>query len=415
MLVVLFVLLGVVWGFLGVMHLLDRWGYLPKWIRVSSIFVSLRTRRGERLLERLAVPAGFWRVWATGGLVLAMSALVGTFGGAVWVATGDPTVPGSFDHTAFAPGTSVPVLVPVVFVTSTVIHELGHGILCKVEDIDIDGVGLSFVSFVPMSAFVEQDGDSRAAASYSARMRMFAAGVTNNFALAALGLVVLIPLATSIAVVPGVAVGGVVDGSPADRASLERGDVVVAVDGQAVSGPDEFRAALAASEGRTQFTVADGETHAVSLASTSSAGAFGLEPYHAAAHLEAFRTGAVLDRTSYLLQAPVVSWTTDAYAFSFVGFQPDFYRTTGPLSGLGDGPLTLATLAFWTVWINVLFGVVNCAPTIPLDGGHLLRASSGVFADAAGVENVRGFMVLATLSVSLLTIVTAGVGVTGLL
>ncbi|MDG5776236.1 site-2 protease family protein [Haloarculaceae archaeon H-GB2-1] len=407
------VILGVLWGYLGLMHLADRRGLLPDWIRVSGVFVSFRTKRGKRVLGRLATSKRFWRLWAGSGLVLALLSLVGTFVGGVWLATHGLTLPGSFEHTAFSPATPMPLVVPVVFITSTVIHEMGHGVLCKVEDIEITAVGQSFIAFVPTSAFVEQDGDSREAASYTARMRMFAAGVTNNFALAGLGIVVLIPLVASFTVVPGVAVGGVVAGSPADQASIERGDVIVAVDGAAVSGTEEFQSALAASDGQTRVTVADGETHVVSPGSSESA-SLGVQPYAAGTHLAALRSGSVVDRTAYLLQAPVVSLTTDAYAFSFVGFDADFYRTAGPLSGLGTLPFVLASLAFWTVWVNVVFAVLNCIPSIPLDGGHLLRASSGVVAETVGVENVRGFMVVATLAGSLVTLATFGVGLIGI-
>src|SRR5262249_48553696 len=43
----------------------------------------------------------------------------------------------------------------------------------------------------------------------------------------------------------GVAVAGVESGSPAERAGVRQGDVIVSVDGQAVSNVSELRSALA--------------------------------------------------------------------------------------------------------------------------------------------------------------------------
>ncbi len=65
---------------------------------------------------------------------------------------------------------------------------------------------------------------------------MFAAGVTNNFVLTVLALLLLFgPVAGSIAAVDGVAVGGVLAGSPADRAGLEQGDVITSINESAVT------------------------------------------------------------------------------------------------------------------------------------------------------------------------------------
>jgi membrane-associated protease RseP (regulator of RpoE activity) len=134
--------------------------------------------------------------------------------------------------------------------------------MCRVEDIDIESMGLALFAFIPIGAFVAPDEDSRRRASRGGQTRMFAAGVMNNFAVAVLAFALLFgPVMGSIAVVSGAPVGGVLPGSPAAQNGIERGDVVTAVDGVTVEDADRLSAALAATDARTvDVTLADGTT-----------------------------------------------------------------------------------------------------------------------------------------------------------
>jgi membrane-associated protease RseP (regulator of RpoE activity) len=81
---------------------------------------------------------------------------------------------------------------------------------------------------------------------------MFAAGVTNNFAITILAFVLLFgPIIGAITVVGGVPVGDVAPESSADQAGIERGDVITSVDGQPVTDEDAFDAVLANTSGRS--------------------------------------------------------------------------------------------------------------------------------------------------------------------
>ncbi len=63
------------------------------------------------------------------------------------------------------------------------------------------------------------------------------------------------------AAVQGALVGGVNPGSPAERAGLKVGDVIVQVDGKPIASVDELMAALSASEGNSvTLTLARGAT-----------------------------------------------------------------------------------------------------------------------------------------------------------
>ncbi|HET6398320.1 MAG TPA: site-2 protease family protein, partial [Candidatus Thermoplasmatota archaeon] len=50
----------------------------------------------------------------------------------------------------------------------------------------------------------------------------------------------------------------------------------------------------------------------------------------------------------------------------------------------GDVFWPLVTLAFWMFWINLMVGLTNILPMLPLDGGHIFRdAVGGAAAKAA--------------------------------
>ena len=71
-----------------------------------------------------------------------------------------------------------------------------------------------------------------------------------------------------------------------------------------------------------------------------------------------------------------------------------YFHLTGPLAGLGaSGFWLVANLLFWLAWMNLLLGLSNALPLVPLDGGLLFRDFTGWIAsrvkrgwDAARVD-----------------------------
>jgi membrane-associated protease RseP (regulator of RpoE activity) len=266
------VVVGILAYTLGVMALSAR-GVLPESVRISGPIVTLHTGRGRALLDTLATPGRFWRAWGNFGVGIALVVMVGSalavFGSAV-AAIEEPeqtafsspqnalVIPGVND---FLPLSAAPEIVFGLAI-ALVVHEGGHGLLCRVENIDIDSMGLAFFAFLPVGAFVEPDEESRDAASRGSQTRMFAAGVTNNFVVTFLAFLLLFgPVAGSIAVAPGLPVGDVLPGSSADRAGLGHGDVLTDVEGVGVTNESAFRAELERADGRqVEVSTRDGRT-----------------------------------------------------------------------------------------------------------------------------------------------------------
>ena len=221
-------------------------GYLPEYAKVSGPLLTIHTQRGRQFLDWLAQPKRFWRAW--GNVGVGITVIVMVLSGFIVVASvfaivAQPegaaiqnpqnvlVIPGVND---FLPLSAAPEIIFGLLV-GLVVHEGGHGLLCRVENIDIDSMGVALFALIPIGAFVEPDADNQREADRGAQTRMFAAGITNNFAITAVALLLLIgPIAASVAVVPGAPVGDTLPGSGAEAAGLGHGDVITAIDGQPV-------------------------------------------------------------------------------------------------------------------------------------------------------------------------------------
>jgi membrane-associated protease RseP (regulator of RpoE activity) len=566
------VLVGIVAYTVVAMALKAR-GRLPESVRVSGPITTLHTKRGRAFLNWLATPKRFWRAWGNFGLGVTLVVMVGSF--ALVIVSGlqaldqpeqtpirNPqnvlVIPGVND---FLPLAAAPEIVFGLLV-GLVVHEGGHGLLCRVEDIEIDSMGLALFAIIPIGAFVQPDEQSRIEASRGSQSRMFAAGVTNNFLITAVAFALLFgPVAGSVAVASGAPIGSVANGSSADGAGIGYGDVITSVDGQAVTDGAQLRQRLDAARGETvEIGLKNGSTKTVDrvpLLSVTSPVVenLSLDPSDppvirsvngTAVHTERDVAAAFTERTVVSLETdrgtatfPVGAYAvridddgplanasaptdgplivthvggqrvantsaldrvtdgfepgqtvtvvayddgvrdeynvtlaaaesgdgtvigvrvipgysaleiddfgTDIYpagqflgllgggdnpignpiqqivsvlfmpffstvpgiAYNFAGFLPtvtNFYTVTGPLAALGNGVFLLANVLFWTAWVNLNLGFFNCIPTFPLDGGHILRASTESLVARLPVGDGRRLTTALTVSVSLVMI-----------
>lgn len=249
-------------------------GVLPGSVRVFGPLVTLHTQRGRRLLDRLAKPKRLWRMWGNFGFGVALMVMIGAtiFLALIAVLTvlnpPEPTAANQPQNVLVIPGVNdflPPAVAPEIIAglaIGLIVHEAGHGILCRVENIDIESLGLVFLTIIPAGAFVEQDIDDQWAASRGGRGRMLAAGVTNNFAITLVAFLLLFgPVIGAISIAPGAAVGGVLDGGPAAEAGIDRGDRILEVGNTSIDSNAELDEALRASNApAVPITVSSGDT-----------------------------------------------------------------------------------------------------------------------------------------------------------
>lgn len=252
---------------------LDRYGLFPSYIGTQGPVLTLHTGRFRQLIDRLAEPARAWRVWGNLGVAVAFLVMVGSFVFFIFVAMvtiqqpppesaiNQPrnvlVIPGVND---FLPLSVAPDIL-IGLAAALVVHEGGHGIMCRVGNIDIKSVGLVFLAFLPIGAFVEPDEESREQSSRGDQTRMFAAGVMNNFALTIVAFLLLFgPVIGAIHVADGAPIGGTLPGSSAEQADLGYGDRIIAVNGTHVGNFSELGDELVDSDARRlQLRIHDGK------------------------------------------------------------------------------------------------------------------------------------------------------------
>ena len=265
------VLLGmaVYWG--AVIGLRRR-NLFPSYVGTQGPVLTVHTDRFHDLLDRLAAPKRAWRAWSNVGVGVALVVMVGSFVfflfAAVATIQNPPqqsainqprnvlVIPGVND---FLPLSVAPEIITGLLV-GLVLHEGGHGIMCRVADIEVESVGLALLAFIPVGAFVEPREESRRRADRGDQTRMFAAGVTNNFAITIIAFALLFgPVVGAIGVAPGAPVGGALPGTSADEAGVEYGDRITAINGAEVEDYDHMRRMLSDVDSETvELKIDDG-------------------------------------------------------------------------------------------------------------------------------------------------------------
>jgi len=264
------VLAGIAAYWLAVVTLRNR-GLFPDYVKTQGPLLTIHTKRGRAFLDWLAGPKRLWRACANLGvgisivvmgsmfvflLTAALAASQAPQPSSVQQPTNVLVIPGVNE---FLPLSATPGIVFGLLV-GLVVHEGGHGLLCRVEDIDIESMGVVLFAALPIGAFVEPDQQGSRDASRGGQTRMFAAGVTFNFVVTIIAFALLFgPVAGAITVAPGAAIGGVVPGSPAADAGIEPNDRITAVDGVELEGNDDLGERLEAAEGDSVTVEIDGE------------------------------------------------------------------------------------------------------------------------------------------------------------
>jgi membrane-associated protease RseP (regulator of RpoE activity) len=355
--------------------------------------LMIKTKRGRSALERWARFRRFWTVVSDLGVALAAIAMAGI----VVLLLIDAALALRLNAANAPPVTEalgLPGINPIIpvgygilaLVVGVVLHELAHGVVARSQGIGVKTLGVLWC-VVPVGAFVEQDDAEMMAAPRRKRDRVAAAGVLANFGLA-LAFFVALSLLIGGSVAPnanGVGVAVVVPNTPAANASIVPGDIITSINGTPTPSTSAFESALASTIPGQTVTVV---FYSTGLGRTESV-VVTLAPSPTIAGRGFLGVGVTFLTPSDLKTTLVAPWASTAgplYGFvdwlvlplatlePIQGTTALYFHLTGPLSGASPGTFWIgANVLYWLAWMNLLLGLSNALPLVPLDGGLLFR------------------------------------------
>jgi membrane-associated protease RseP (regulator of RpoE activity) len=379
----------------GVVYALWRSGRLgpDRHLTLFGPALMLKTGRGRAALDRWGRFVRFWTRIGDVGIALAAAAMGAIVGllvlGAVVSTRLTPSQAPSLTEAVGLPGINpfIPIGYGIVaIVVGIVLHELAHGVLARSQGIGVKSLGVLWC-IVPIGAFVEQDDAQMTNASRRVRDRVAAAGVLANFALAVVFFVALSALVAS-SVAPnaaGVGIAYVEPGSPAQNVSLAAGDIITALNGTATPTVAAFETAVDATVPNATVSLSYFSATAHATVTTSitlaanptnrSRGYLGVEIYGLTP--AQLRTTLVSPLSS---SAGPLTGAVDWIILPLATVEPiaaptsSFFHLVGPLASVPSSGFWIgANLLYWLAWMNLLLGLSNALPLVPLDGGLLFR------------------------------------------
>lgn len=374
--------------------------------RALSLFgpaLMFKTQRGRHWLDRMGRFRRFWTALGRLGVVLAGISMVLIVGILILEGILVFQIPASAapspQEALGLPGINpiIPIGYGIVaLVVGIVLHELAHGIMARSQQVGVKSLGLLWF-IAPIGAFVEQDEEGFQNASRKVRRRIAAAGILANFFLAILffSLGSLVVATTVHPNATGVGVAAVVGDSPAANVSLAAGDIIMAVNGTTTPTNSVLFDVLSNTTPgeRVGLTYFSHDRNLVVTTTITLAG----NPYVAGrgflgVQLSTLTPAQTLSTLVFPPTGPngpvlgLVTWI--ALPLPNVGIEPvaspttAYFHLSGPLAGLGSsGFWILANLLYWLCWMNLLLGLSNALPLVPLDGGLLFREfAAGILA-----------------------------------
>lgn len=292
----------------------------------------------------------------------------------------------------------------VALIVAMIVHEGAHGVIARSLGLPVKSSGLLFFLFIPVGAFVEVDDKVLKAApnSYSARVLGAGAGINVIVALVCL-LLLFAVVSTMHPKVDGIALSGVTQGYPAEKAGIVAGDFILAVNGIHYNNPSLVSNASWYEIGNNitmtvwqngvvrnySLTIASlglnntqtGEVTYVPFIGIESMGYSGLRQTTSA------YAGSFLTRPALYLCIPTIPNCEPLVPFSAT--MAPYYS-----SPLGGAMVPVATLLYWLFFINFNLAIFNALPIYPLDGGQAFRV--GVKALGRGKLSEKTLMRITT-------------------
>ncbi|HVP94163.1 MAG TPA: site-2 protease family protein [Methanoregulaceae archaeon] len=266
------------------------------------------------------------------------------------------------------------------FVLTIAIHEFGHGILCRVEQIKVRGIGV-LIAVIPIGFFVEPDEEELNKSKGMPKMRMFGAGIMNNLVVGAICFIFLILVMGMAVPTTAPVIHGIYQNYSAELAGVPQDSLIIAVNGIHVSTRDDVSNLLNATRPGDTIILSVEKDQAVkdySLVLTPwpeelgnhSSGFMGIVYYDGTQVIGAVRNMVSPIGFLRLISVPFDMTGSGQYLRILAFETPDISYYAVPYPAVFWG---LVHLLFWCGWININVGIFNAIPMVPLDGGYIVK------------------------------------------
>ena len=266
-------------------------------------------------------------------------------------------------------------------IMTLIIHEFGHAILCRVENIKVTCMGLLLL-VIPIGAFVEPDKDEVEQATPGSKMRMYGAGIANNvlmglFCFALMTICIGFATPTSEPVL-----AGVYQGYPAADAGVQIPSTITAINGEEVDSTaavtEILKETVPGDKVTLQVKGQDTVVHEYTLTlaawpeemnTDSKSGFMGVYYHNGKAVIQAAQQLFSPMGILYLLVLPF-SQDAQSESLQILGFDsPNLMYYETPFLGFWQ----IIHILFWMGFISLAVGLFNALPMAPLDGGQVFR------------------------------------------
>ncbi len=300
----------------------------------------------------------------------------------------------------------------LAFIITIAVHEFGHAILCRVENIKVKTMG-ALVAVIPIGFFVEPDEEELDNTRGMAKIRMFGAGITNNLVVGFSCFVLLILCMGLVMPVSEPIIHGVYKDYPADRAGISPGSIVTAINGVPVTSRADISVILNETKpGDVVILSAEYDKNVKDYPLTLAAwpaevtdrtsGFMGVEYYDGTAVMAVVR--GLLSPVGFF-QFLIIPFASDngVQFLRILAFEtPDTTYYSVPFEGFWG----VVHLLFWCGWINLNVGIFNAIPMIPLDGGYIFKEGVDRLLDRRGLIKYSGYVSSAVSYLMLIVLVS---------
>lgn len=392
--------------------ILHKKGLLEKYnLGLMGPVLLIKTKKGIGFLKKLSLKKRFWKAYGSSAIVVCFISMLIMVYFFIWqfiTLLGWNLTPA---EKAQLPGIRFALILPginpllpveylfyiiVALIVAIIVHEFSHGILTLVGDLKVKAMGLAYL-IVPIGAFVEPDEEKLKKTKISKRMRVFAVGPVANFmvVLVCILLFSFVFMASLQPATDGVVIVSTSEDSPAEEYGFKPGMIITNINNTSINSYYDFFIVMNNSQsgkeinvdyywkGHQNKTIVFADKYEyyeenypkMNNESYKGKGYFGIGPTSHDVYLSVLKNPFgtnPMDRFIFLLTLPVLGYVN--------GYNPivspftESYTITGPLASVSE-PIFwgITNIIYWIFWINLMVGLFNVIPMLPLDGGYLFN------------------------------------------